>query len=141
MMLQKLLDNTIESGIFNGNISLDAFKKRLAPQTTAVAGSLIIRDAALYMLIESEGRSSLVVLSPYEKSLSGFSGESIVKHKGSATYYALECPLDHGNAVQLRKNVPHTAPSVLSCSRSFGTGDRIGGKAAATPWHTVACRE
>ena len=139
-MLQKILDTSIESGILDTNLSLDDFKKRRVQQTSVVVESCSMKDAVLYMLTETEGRSLLVILTCYNELLSGFSGESISRHKGNKVYYALECPLDHRNAVQLRKNIPHTAPSVLSCTRSFGMGDRIGGKASATPWHVDACQ-
>ena len=45
----------------------------------------------------------------------------------------LKAPLDHKNAVVLRKVFPFTAPSrVLGQDRSFGVGDRLG---VATPGH------
>ena len=50
----------------------------------------------------------------------GFKGEKIPGGK-------LKAPLDHKNAVTLRKAFPFTAPSrVLGFERSFGVGDRLG---------------
>jgi len=53
-------------------------------------------------------------------------------------YHAVICPLTHANAVRLRETLLRTAPSVLDSRESFGTGDRIGGSAPATPGHIAA---
>ena len=56
----------------------------------------------------------------------GFKGEKLPGGK-------LKAPLNHKNAVVLRKVFPFTAPSrVLGQERSFGVGDRLG---IATPGH------
>ena len=137
-MIRSILIQAIQSGAFEGTASGKSLESKIVAGIPVVPGSLTKIDNALFMLFESDDEFSLAVLSPGEKILSGFTGESLTEHDAGRTYYALVCPLDHNNAVQLRKTVPHTGPSVLSCRQSFGTGDRIGGSGAATPWHIEA---
>ncbi len=138
-MLHTILRSAIQSGAFASNVSIKAFKDRVAAQYSVESGSVSKTDTGLFMLRETEEQSSLVVLSQYETALSGFSGESLTEHEGGITYFALECPLDHVNAAGLRKALPRTAPFVLNSRQSFGNGDRIGSPSQATPWHIEVC--
>mgnify|MGYP003970323603 CR=1 FL=1 len=138
-MLKNILHSAVQSRAFNRNVSLESFKNKLASEASVITNSFVKTDSALFMLSEQDEQTNLVIVSQYERALSGFSGESLTDLEDGITYYAISCPLDNGNACQLRKSVPHTAPSVLDCRQSFGTGDRIGNPAPATPWHIEAC--
>ncbi|GAH69021.1 unnamed protein product, partial [marine sediment metagenome] len=50
------------------------------------------------------------------------------------------CPLTHENAGVIREIFGYTSPSVLGTKSAFGTGDRIGGAASATPGHIRAAK-
>jgi len=138
-MLQTILRSAIRCGVFEKNISLQPFRDVVVPQCRVVPASVTKADAGVLMMVEDGDSYSLVVLSRDEGFLSGFSGEFHAEHEGGVAYFALKCPLEHGNAVALRAACPGTAPSVLEAPRSFGFGDRIGGSSPATPWHIEAC--
>ncbi|MFC1692689.1 tagaturonate epimerase family protein [Candidatus Latescibacterota bacterium] len=138
-MLGTILQKAVQSGVFDLHVSLEHLLKNLGDNNPVIRGSLTRVGDGIFMLVERENKPFLAVLSPHERTLSGFSGESLTEHEGDVTYHAVLCPLDHGNAVQLRKSLPCTGPSVLSCRKSFGTGDRIGYPTPATPAHIRAC--
>lgn len=138
-MLWTILHDAIQLKVLSGKISSEDFKRKLAYCPSVVPDSVSMAETTLFMLYEDVHRSSLIVLSRHEKALSGFFGESMSEQKDGVSFYALVCPLDHGNACCLRKILPHTAPSVLESRQSFGCGDRIGSPSPATPWHIEAC--
>jgi len=56
-------------------------------------------------------------------------------------YTAKICGLSCENAAVLRQSFDYTNPQVLGTEPAFGTGDRIGGMASATPGHVRAAME
>ncbi|MCE5251615.1 tagaturonate epimerase family protein [bacterium] len=121
-----------------GKITIDSLRNSLAGERDIVPESISLEGGRLFMLAEPEGRPALVVASCDQETLSGFSGEAMSVQECGEPFYVVICPLDHGNAARLRETLPRTAPSVLDCRESFGTGDRISGSASATPGHIAA---
>ena len=83
----------------------------------------------IYALVKVQGNELLLVYSPRGNTACRFEGTR--KTHGGMDFQF--CPLQHENAVRLRKLLPHTAPRVhKGREASFGTGDRLG---IASPGH------
>ena len=138
--MKKLLGNTVQSGVLAGSLSENAIQRFLADQEGIVSSSIAVTEGGVFALIGGYGAERLVILSRHSRALDGFAGDIFSESQGGRSFYLLAGPLDHANALRLRSELPWTAPSVLECRESFGTGDRIGGKSPATPGHIEAVR-
>jgi hypothetical protein len=96
------------------------------------------RDFSCFVLPIGKTKLNRAV-SAYGATLDPFRGESFSETQAGITYYALDCPTDHHNAMAVRAALPRTGPRPIEARRSFGCGDRIGGMSPATPWHIEAC--
>ncbi len=137
-MLKTIERKALMLDTLKGNISLDSFRKSVGGKYGIVLDSISLESKRLFMLTEQDDKQLLIVLSLDSETLAGFTGEPMRVDGCADAFYAVFCPPGHGNAVQLRKTLPRTAPSVLDCRESFGTGDRIGGISPATPGHIAA---
>ena len=137
-MPERIVRKELFAGALKGSLSIDALRQSLRADRGVVAESVSMTDGRLFVLAESGNEPSLIVASLKQDALDGFSGERLSIDKCKEPYHAAICPLTHANAARLRETLPRTAPSVLDCRESFGTGDRIGGSAPATPGHIAA---
>ncbi|MFC1508385.1 tagaturonate epimerase family protein [Candidatus Omnitrophota bacterium] len=136
--MEDMLRKELLSDALNGKISVDSLKQTLSGEKDVVTDSISQEGECLFMMAESKKGQVLVAASQSQEALSGFSGDSMTVSHCKEPFYAVVCPLSHDNAISLRKALPRTAPSVLDCRESFGTGDRIGNTAPATPGHIAA---
>jgi hypothetical protein len=84
-----------------------------------------ISGVVLCLIRQGEERA----LAVFDQDSLGFSGQAF--HSGKNWVWL--CPLNHGNALHLRKTVTSTAPAALrDRAITFGVGDRLG---IATPGH------
>jgi len=139
--LKTLLKKAVETGVLAGRMSPDSIREALSGISGLTGSSITVAGEGVFALSEKDGNDQLVVLSRHPAALSGFTGELYTENDGGKTIYLLAAPLDHENAVQLRTILPQTGPVVLESRQSFGTGDRIGGRGAATPGHIEAIRK
>ena len=137
-MPERIVRKELFAGALKGSLSIDALRQSLRADRGVVAESVSMTDGRLFVLAESGNVPSLIVASLNQDALDGFSGERLSIDECKEPYHAAICPLTHANAARLRETLPRTAPSVLDCKESFGTGDRIGGSAPATPGHIAA---
>ncbi|MBN1294993.1 MAG: hypothetical protein JXB48_24365 [Candidatus Latescibacteria bacterium] len=137
-MLKTKEHKTILLDALKGKITLQALKEKIGGDYGTISSSISLEGGLLFMLAETDNEPSLIVLSMNESALKGFSGESMRVDGCKEIFYAVFCSLTHQNALRLRETLSRTAPSVLDCKESFGTGDRIGGIAPATPGHIGA---
>ena len=87
---------------------------------------------SVYFMINCTQEDMLVV---YGEDCANFDGEGA---EADGIEYKI-CPLNHHNALELKKAFPFTAPiRVLGKKRSFGLGDRLG---IATPGHIRLFKE
>ena len=100
--------------------------------------SLNISQGKVYFLIEEEKEKKLVSCVCGKVNDDEFMADETINIDG----FSLKiCPLTHENAMVIREVFSYTAPIVLGTKPAFGTGDRIGGKASATPGHIRAVRD
>lgn len=100
--------------------------------------SLNISQGKVYFLIEEEKEKKLVSCVCGKVNHDEFISDETINIDG----FSLKiCPLTHENAMLIREVFDYTAPTVLGTEPAFGTGDRIGGKASATPGHIRAVRD
>ena len=137
-MPKTIKHKTLLLDTLKGNISLDSLKKSIGDDYGVIPDSISMENKRLFMLAEPEKEPSLIVVSLDSDTLTGFTGEPMRVDGCADIFYSVFCPLDHSNALHLRETLPRTAPSVLDCMESFGTGDRIGGISPATPGHITA---
>lgn len=136
--MRHILKKALDGGAPSPGMTVERFRRVWTPDTGIVMSSIAVADEAAFALFEKDDRLRLVVMSKYPRMLDGFSGEAVTEAAGGVSHHLLSGPLDHANATRLRKALPFTGPSVLACRESFGTGDRIGGIAPATPGHIDA---
>lgn len=100
--------------------------------------SLDAFQGKVYFLIEEQKEKKLLSFAPGEANDDQFIADKTINIDG----FTLKiCPLTHENAMLIREVFSYTAPTVLGTEPAFGTGDRIGGKASATPGHIRAVRD
>ncbi len=100
--------------------------------------SLNISQGKVYFLIEEEKEKKLVSCVCGKVNDDEFISDETINIDG----FSLKiCPLTHENAMVIREVFSYAAPTVLGTEPAFGTGDRIGGKASATPGHIRAVRD
>ncbi len=138
--MRTLLKTVVQSGLMTGTPSEARAKQALPGQQGIVPASITANDAGIFAVMERGADSRLAVFTRYPGILEGFTGESFTELQSGTTFYLFSAPLDHANAAALRMALPWTAPCVLEGRESFGTGDRIGGTAPATPAHIAAVR-
>jgi hypothetical protein len=137
--MRQLLKEIVQSGILSGALSESQARQALSSKAGIAPASVSVSERGIFAYQErEEGR--LVICTKYPQALDGFNGETFSESFGGVPSYVLSGELNHANAEGLRKALPFTAPSVLEGRESFGMGDRIGGKAAATPAHIEAVR-
>ena len=139
--MRTLLKKVVQTGALAGKLSPESVRGAFSGIDGLVVPSVTVTDRGIFVLVEPDGDERLAVLSHYPGTLTGFHGEVYTESDGGKTLYLLAAPLDHQNAVQLRAILPHTGPVPLECRESFGTGDRIGSRGAATPGHIEAIRK
>ncbi len=100
--------------------------------------SLNISQGKVYFLIEEEKEKKLVSCVCGKVNDDEFISDETINIDGSSLKI---CPLTHENAMVIREVFSYAAPTVLGTEPAFGTGDRIGGKASATPGHIRAVRD
>lgn len=137
-MPERIVRKELFASALRGSLSIDALRQSLRAESSVVAESVSMADGLLFVLVEYRNEPSLIVASRKKEAFNGFSGERLSIDECKEPYHAAICPLTHANAARLRETLPRTAPSVLACRESFGTGDRIGGSAPATPGHIAA---
>ncbi len=103
---------------------LDALRAGLPAANVTVAPASLAEEAGMaYALAEVDGAEMLCVLGP-AGSAKGFQAAEEIKAAGGVI--AL-CPLVHGNAAELRRRLPFTAPSRIGkLEITIGVGDRLG---------------
>ncbi|MHB9029659.1 MAG: tagaturonate epimerase family protein [Candidatus Latescibacterota bacterium] len=138
--MRQLLKDIAQSGLLAGALSESQARQALPAKTGIAPASVCVSEGGVFALREGEDEARLVMFTRHPRALDGFDGESFSESYGGVSCYCLSGALNHANAVGLRKALPFTAPSVLEGRESFGVGDRIGGKAAATPAHIEAVR-
>lgn len=136
--MKALLLSAIKDGAFSPGFTDDRMRQVWPAHTGIVPSSIAVDERGIFALLDREGKTLLVAATPYPWMLEGFDGESVSETKAGKTWYLLAMAPDHPHSVLLRRLLPFTAPSVLECRESFGTGDRIGGTAPATPGHIEA---
>lgn len=139
--MKQLLKNIVKSGVLADSLSESAIRRLLVERNGIVPSSITVTGEGVYALFEGNGAGRLVILSRNIRTLENFDGEFFAESRDGRSYYLLACPLNHANALRLRAVLTWTAPSLIENRESFGTGDRIGGKAPATPGHIEAVRE
>jgi tagaturonate epimerase len=139
--MRTLLKKAVQSFAQTGRLSPDSVRAALSGIHGLVETSFRVTERGIFALVEPEGDPLLVVLTRYPETLSGFRGEKYSESESGKTLHLLTAPLDHRNAVNLRIILPWTTPVPLECRESFGMGDRIGGRGAATPGHIEAIRK
>lgn len=136
--MKALLRNAIETGALSPGFPENRMRQVWPANSGIVPSSIAFDERGIFALLDRGGKSSLVIATPHPRTLEGFDGETVSETKAGKTYHLLAAPPVHSNAVRLRNLLPFTAPSVLGCRESFGTGDRIGDAAPATPGHIEA---
>jgi tagaturonate epimerase len=138
--LKQLLKNIVRSGVLSDSLSEGAIRRLLIEREGVAPSSITVAGEGSYAHFEGNGAERLIIISRNIRTLENFDGEFFAESRDGRSYYLLACPLNHANAARLRTVLPWTAPSVLESRESFGTGDRIGGSAPATPGHIEAVR-
>ncbi len=136
--MRHILRKALDGGVASTGVTVDRMRRVWTTDTGIVPSSITVEEEGVFALFEGDEGSRVIVMSKYPRTLDGFSGETVSETAGGVPYHLLSGPPDHANAARLRTALPFTAPSVLTCRESFGTGDRIGGNAPATPGHIDA---
>ncbi len=134
-----------KEGVFESSEITDVQKKRVKEAAFLLSfsfylhhNSLNISQGKVYFLIEEEKERKLVSCVCGKVNDDEFIADETIDIDG----FGLKvCPLTHENAMVIREVFNYTAPTVLGTEPAFGTGDRIGGKASATPGHIRAVRD
>jgi hypothetical protein len=100
--------------------------------------SLQVIGKNIFLLVDHQDTKKLLRISPRNAGQHVFSvGETTILPN-----YEIEiCPLCHENADRLRNVFDFSAPKPIGLKSSFGTGDRMGGIASATPAHIRASED
>jgi hypothetical protein len=107
----------------------DSLEASLYPNSVSVCGPLTFAMTRKGLV------KTLLVLSKSESGASEFVGTRRPVALADSIQSVSVCPLNHQNAVALRKHLPFTAPAKLGRGPSIGMGDRLG---LATPGHVLA---
>lgn len=99
--------------------------------------SLVARNGVLHFLARRGAGRCLGLVSRSANGVPGFVGAVEQVAAGDETLCLQLCPLEHANAVALRRALPFLTPRTLGPQRSIGCGDRLG---LATPGHVRAVR-
>ncbi|MFQ6067167.1 MAG: tagaturonate epimerase family protein, partial [bacterium] len=99
--------------------------------------SLDTSGGKLYFMINQIGKRRLLSVAPRSRVHDRLIASEVLNLNN---YVVKVCPLTHENAVVIREIFGYCSPSVLGTKSAFGTGDRIGGAASATPGHIRAAK-
>ena len=99
--------------------------------------SLETSAGKVYFIINQDGEKKLLSVVPRNKNEDRLTADEVLNLNN---YTVKICPLTHENAVIIREIFGYTSPRVLGTKSAFGTGDRMGGAASATPGHIRAAR-
>jgi hypothetical protein len=143
--MDRLLKVIQREGIFGSSEMRDAQKKAVKKSVSSLNlgfylyySSLDISQERIYFLIREEREKKLVSCVCGKVNDDEFMADETINIDG----FSLKiCPLTHENAMVIREVFRYTAPTVLGTEPAFGTGDRIGGEASATPGHIRAVRD
>jgi hypothetical protein len=143
--MDRLLKVIQREGIFGSSEMRDAQKKAVKKSVSSLNlgfylyySSLDISQESIYFLIREEREKKLVSCVCGKVNDDEFMADETINIDG----FSLKiCPLTHENAMVIREVFRYTAPTVLGTEPAFGTGDRIGGEASATPGHIRAVRD
>jgi hypothetical protein len=100
--------------------------------------SLETSGGKVYFMINQDGERKLLSVAPKNQAHDGLTVSEVLNLNN---FTVQVCPLTHENAVVIREIFGYTSPSVLGTKSAFGTGDRIGGAASATPGHIRAAKD
>jgi hypothetical protein len=139
------LVRTLElKGVFRSSEITPAQKKMMGETISSLklnfypyCDSLETFKGRVYFMINQDGERRLLSVAPRNKANDGFTVSEVLNLNN---FTVKVCPLTHENAVVMREVFDYTSPSVLSTKSAFGTGDRIGGAASATPGHIRAAK-
>jgi hypothetical protein len=139
------LVRTLElKGVFRSSEITPAQKKMMGETISSLklnfypyCDSLETFKGRVYFMINQDGERRLLSVAPRNKANDGFTVSEVLNLNN---FTVKVCSLTHDNAVVIREIFGYTSPSVLSTKSAFGTGDRIGGAASATPGHIRAAR-
>ena len=99
--------------------------------------SLETSKRRVYFMINQDGERRLLSVAPGNKAHDGLTAGEVLNLD---SFMVKVCLLTHENAGVIREIFGYTSPSVLGTKSAFGTGDRIGGAASATPGHIRAAK-
>ncbi len=99
--------------------------------------SLETSRGRVYFMIHQDGEKKLLSVAPRNKAHDELIASEVLNLNN---FTVKVCPLTCENAVVIRDIFAYTSPSVLGTRSAFGTGDRIGGVASATPGHIRAAK-
>jgi hypothetical protein len=131
-------------GAFSGSEITPAQKKMMEETTSSLklnfypyCSSLETRAGKIYFMIRQDRGKRLLSVAPRNKNRDRLTAGEVLNLD---SFTVKVCPLTHENAVVIREIFDYTSPSVLGTKSAFGTGDRIGGTASATPGHIRAAK-
>jgi len=134
-----------KEGVFRSSQITDVQKKRVKEAAFLLPlnfylhhKSLNISQGKVYFFIEEEKEKKLISCVCGKINDDEFIADETI----NIDSFSLKvCPLTHENAMVIREVFSYAAPTVLGTEPAFGTGDRVGGKASATPGHIRAVRD
>mgnify|MGYP000648559563 CR=1 FL=1 len=140
-----LLKMMQKEGIFGSSEITDTQRKAAKEAVSSrdlsfylYCNSLEVSEGRVYFLIGEEKEKKLISCAFGKENDDEFVADKIL-NLGNFSFKI--CSLTHENAIIMREIFSYTAPAVLGTQPAFGTGDRIGGKASATPAHIRALRD
>ncbi len=143
--INRLVKLIRKEGVFRSSEITDVQKKRVKKAAFLLPLDFYFHDKSLnisrgkaYFLIEERKEKKLVYCVCGKIDDDESVSDETIKTEGLSLKI---CPLTHENAIVIRKILSYTAPTVFGTKPAFGTGDRIGGKASATPGHIRAVRD
>jgi len=143
--MDRLLKIIQKKGVFESPKITNAQKKAVKEAVSSLDldfyfyySSLDICRGRVYFLIGEEKEKKLVSCASGKENDDEFVADKILNLD---SFRLKICSLTHENAMIMREIFTYTAPTVLGTQPAFGTGDRIGGKASATPGHIRALRD
>ena len=143
--MNRLLKIIQKEGIFGSSGITDAQKKAVKKAVSSLdlgfylyCSSLDVSQGRVYFLIREEKEKKLISCVSGKENNDEFVADKILNLDG---FRLKICSLTHENAMIMRESFSYTLPTVLGTEPAFGTGDRIGGKASATPGHIRALKD
>jgi len=105
--------------------------------TIVYSNSIVAKDGILYFFGRRNQEKLLGVLYSSQQQPTDFQGQQKSVTIEGKNYFLKLCPLDHNNALGLRKALTFLQPRLVGLRTSAGLGDRLG---LATPGHVRAAR-